>query len=147
MDRGVALVLTVVAGGLLALQTPINSALGKDVGTFQAAFVSFATGTVILAVVTGLAHGGFGQLAGVRTLAPQYLIGGLLGACIATTVLVAVRALGAAGVVAASIAGQLTMSVIVDQFGLLGVDKDPASAMKLLGVLLLAGGTLLVVRG
>jgi transporter family-2 protein len=147
VDRSVALVLTVVAGSMLALQTPINSALGKGVGSFQAAFISFATGTIILAAVVALAHGGFGQLAGVRSLAPQYLIGGVLGACIATTVLVAVRALGAAGVVAASIAGQLTMSVLIDQFGLLGVEKDPASAMKLLGVLLLAGGTLLVVRG
>ena len=39
------------------------------------------------------------------------------------------------------------MSVVVDQFGLLGVDKDPITVPKLLGVLLLAGGTLLVVRG
>ena len=61
--------------------------------------------------------------------------------------LVTVRTLGAGGVVAATIAGQLTMSVIVDQFGLLGVDKDPISVPKLLGVLLLAAGTLLVVRG
>ena len=58
-----------------------------------------------------------------------------------------VRTLGAGGIVAASIAGQLTMSVVVDQFGLLGVDKDPITVSKLLGVLLLAGGTLLVVRG
>ena len=58
-----------------------------------------------------------------------------------------VRTLGAGGIVAASIAGQLTMSVVIDQFGLLGVDKDPISATKPLGVLLLAAGTLLVVRG
>ena len=38
-----------------------------------------------------------------------------------------VRTLGAGGIVAASIAGQLTMSVIIDQFGLLGLDKDPIS--------------------
>jgi uncharacterized membrane protein YdcZ (DUF606 family) len=39
------------------------------------------------------------------------------------------------------------MSVIIDQFGLLGLDKDPISPMKAVGVLLLAAGTLLVVRG
>ena len=31
--------------------------------------------------------------------------------------------------------------------GLLGLDRDPISAMKAVGVLLLAAGTLLVVRG
>jgi bacterial/archaeal transporter family-2 protein len=147
MDRGVAVLLTAFVGSLIALQAPINSGLGKAVGTFQAAFVSFALGTVVLAVIAGLARGGFGQISEVRTLAPQYLIGGLLGAAYVTTVLVTVRTLGAGAVVAATIAGQLTMSVIIDQFGLLGVDKDPLNAMKLFGILLLAGGTYLVVRG
>ena len=62
-------------------------------------------------------------------------------------VLVTVRTLGAGGIVAASIAGQLAMSVILDQFGLLGLDKDPITVSKAIGVLLLAAGTLLVVRG
>jgi len=147
VDRGLAVLLTAVVGGMLAIQSPINSGLGKSIGTFQAAFFSFATGTIVLAVIAGLARGGFGQIAEVRTLAPQYLVGGLLGACYVSTVLVTVRTLGAGGIVAASIAGQLTMSVIVDQFGLLGVDQDPITAPKLLGILLLAVGTLLVVRG
>ena len=147
MDRGLAVVLTAVVGGMVALQGPINSQLGKTIGTFQAAFFSFATGTIILAVIAGLARGGFGQIADARTLAPQYLIGGALGACYVSTVLVTVRTLGAGGIVAATIAGQLTMGVIIDQFGLLGLDKDPISAMKAIGVVLLAVGTLLVVRG
>ena len=147
MDRGLAVALTAVVGGMVALQGPINSQLGKSVGTFQAAFFSFATGTIILALIAGLARGGFGQIAEARSLAPQYLIGGALGACYVSSVLVTVRTLGAGGIVAATVAGQLTMSVLIDHFGLLGLDKDPISAMKVIGVLLLAGGTLLVIRG
>jgi transporter family-2 protein len=147
VDRGVAVALTAVVGGMVALQAPINSGLGKAVGTFQAAFISFLVGTVVLAVIAGLSRGGYGQIAEARTLAPQYLIGGLLGACYVSSILVTVRTLGAGGIVAATIGGQLTMSVIIDQFGLLGIDKDPISAMKLGGVLLLAVGTLLVIRG
>ena len=147
MDRGVAVVLTAVVGGMVALQGPINSQLGKTIGNFQAAFFSFATGTIILAVVAGLVRGGYGQIAEARSLAPQYLIGGALGACYVSCVLVTVRTLGAGGIVAATVAGQLTMSVIIDQFGLLGLDKDPISVSKAIGVLLLAVGTLLVVRG
>ena len=147
MDRGLALGLTAIVGGMVALQAPINSGLGKAVGNFQAAFVSFFVGTVILAVIAALARGSLGQISEARTLAPQYLLGGVLGACYVSTILVAVRTLGAGGIVAASVAGQLTMSVIIDQFGLLGIEKDPISAMKAVGVLLLAAGTLLVVRG
>jgi transporter family-2 protein len=147
VDRGVAVALTAVVGGMVALQAPINSGLGKTVGNFQAAFVSFAVGTIILAFIAGLSRGGFGQIAEVRTLAPQYLLGGVLGACYVSSILVTVRTLGAGGIVAATIGGQLTMSVIIDQFGLLGLDKDPISAMKAVGVVLLAAGTLLVVRG
>ena len=147
MDRGAAVLLTAFVGGLIALQAPINSGLGKAVGTFQAAFVSFLLGTVVLAVIAGLARGGYGQIGEIRTLSAEYLIGGLLGAAYVTTVLVTVRTLGAGAVVAATIAGQLTMSVIIDQFGLLGVEKDPINVMKLVGVALLAAGTLLVVRG
>ncbi len=147
MDRGLAVVLTAVVGGFVALQGPINSGLGKAIGNQQAAFWSFATGTVVLAVIAGLVRGGYGQIAEVRTLSPLYLVGGLLGACYVSCVLITVRTLGAGGIVAASIAGQLTVSVIIDQLGILGLDKDPISVSKAIGVLLLAAGTFLVVRG
>jgi transporter family-2 protein len=147
VDRGVAVVLTTVVGGMLALQGPINSQLGKTIGNQQAAFFSFATGTIILAVIAGLVRGGYGQIAEAKSLAPVYLIGGVLGACYVSCVIVTVRTLGAGGIVAATIAGQLTMGVLIDQFGLLGLDKDPISLSKAAGVVLLAVGTLLVVRG
>ena len=146
MDRGAAVILTAAVGGLIALQAPINSVLGKAVGTWQAATVSFAIGTVALAFIALIA-GGFGALGEARHLAWYYLIGGLLGAAYVTSVLVTVRTLGAGGVTAATIAGQLTASVIVDQLGILGVGKHPFTAERAAGILLLAVGTFLVVRG
>jgi transporter family-2 protein len=88
VDRGAAVALTAAAGGLIALQAPINSTLGRSVGTFQAAFVSFAIGTVALALIAALAKGGMGQVGEARGLAWQYLCGGLLGAVYVTSVLV-----------------------------------------------------------
>ena len=55
MDRTTAVVLTAVAGGLIALQAPINSHLGKAAGTFQGALLSFLIGTAALVVVAALA--------------------------------------------------------------------------------------------
>jgi transporter family-2 protein len=146
MDRGLAVFLTACVGGLIALQAPINSQLGRAVGTLQAATVSFAIGTVLLVVLALTAGGGFGDLGEVRHISAVYLLGGILGAAYVSTVLVTVRSLGAGGVTAATIAGQLTMSVIVDQLGILGVNKQPITALRVLGIVLLAAGVFLVVR-
>lgn len=146
MDRGVAVVLTAFVGGLIALQAPINSQLGKSVGTWQAATVSFAIGTAVLLAIALIAGGGFGDLGEVRHLSWYYLLGGILGAAYVTSVLVTVRHLGAGGVTAATIAGQLTMAIVVDQLGILGVEKHSISWHRLLGVILLAAGTFLIVR-
>lgn len=146
MDRGAAVILTAIVGGLIALQAPINSQLGRSVGTFQAAFLSFALGTILLAVIAALAKGGLSQIGEARGLSWYYLTGGILGALYVTTVLVTVRSLGAGPVVAATIAGQLTASLVVDQLGILGVQRDPITAAKLVGVVLLAAGVFLIVR-
>lgn len=146
MSRGLAVLLTAGCGGLIALQAPLNSHLGKKVGTFQAAFVSFLVGTIVLVIIAGIAGGGLGKVGEVRHVAWYYLLGGVLGAAYVTTVLVTVRSLGAGGVTAATIAGQLTMAVIADQFGILGLAKQPITAGRVIGIALLAGGVFLVVR-
>ena len=146
MDRGAAVLLTAFVGGLIALQAPINSTLGKATGSFQAAFVSFAIGTVVLALIAAVAKGGFAAMGDARSLSWYYLSGGVLGAAYVTTVLVTVRDLGAGGVTAATIAGQLTASVVIDQLGILGLPKDPVTVSKVVGILLLAAGVYLIVR-
>ncbi len=147
MDRGAAVLLTAATGGLIALQAPINSILGKSVGTFQAALVSFVVGTVALCgIVVLAADGGLGAVEQLRGAPWWYLVGGLLGAAYVTCVLVTVRTLGAGGVVAATIAGQLSFSLVIDRFGLLGLEQRPLSFARVLGVVFLVLGVLLVVR-
>lgn len=146
MDRGAAVLLTAFTGGLVALQAPINSLLGRSIGTWQAAALSFAIGTAALLCIAALAKGGLGQIADARHVPWHYLLGGLLGAAYVTSILVTVRSLGAGGVLAATIAGQLAVSVVVDHFGLLGVAKQPVTVLKVFGLVLLGLGTYLVVR-
>lgn len=142
----VALVMTAVVGGLIALQAPINSLLGRAVGTFQAALVSFWVGTIVLTGIVALS-GGFGWVGSLKELPWYYLIGGLFGAAYVTTVLVLVRTLGAGGITAATVAGQLTLAVVIDRLGLLGVEARPITLTRVLGVGLLVAGTLLTVKG
>ena len=62
------------------------------------------------------------------------------------TTLMTVRELGAGGVTAATIAGQLTLSVVLDRLGVLGLEERAITWDKMLGIALLAGGTVLIVR-
>jgi bacterial/archaeal transporter family-2 protein len=146
MDRGSAVLATAAVGGLIALQAPFNARLGEAIGDLQAAFLSFVIGTLALLVLAALARGGLGTLGGARHVAWYYTLGGVLGAILAFTTLVTVRSLGAGGVTAAVIAGQLAVSVVVDHFGWLGVERSPVSVEKVAGIALLAAGTWLVIR-
>jgi transporter family-2 protein len=145
-ERLMALLVMVLAGALVAMQAPINSALGRAVGSFQAAAWSFMVGLIALLCLAALT-GGIGTPGRARELEWYYLVGGgLIGATYVTSVLVMVRTLGAGGVTAATIAGQLSMSVLLDHFGLLGLERSPLTATKVLGIGLLVAGTLLIIR-
>jgi bacterial/archaeal transporter family-2 protein len=146
VDKWVAVIITCFAGALVAMQAPINSGLGKSVGTFAAASVSFAVGATLLVLITVTVGSGFGDVGEARHLNWYWLTGGALGAAYVTTVLVSVRELGAGGVTAATIAGQLSMSVALDRAGVLGLPEKAVTVPRVVGVLLLAAGVYLIVR-
>ncbi|HEY7455871.1 MAG TPA: DMT family transporter [Solirubrobacterales bacterium] len=145
MDRGLAVILTASAGGLIALQAPINAGLGRATGSLPAALVSFTIGTLALAAIVVLS-GKAGGLGSTFDVSWYYLLGGLLGAIYVTNALVAVAAIGAGGVAAATVTGQLVASVAIDRLGLFGLDQTPIGPERVLGVALLIVGTILLVR-
>ncbi len=146
IGKTLAIALTVGAGALVALQAPVNSRLGKTVGTFQAASVSFAVGLAVLVIIALVAGGGVGELGRLGQVPARYLTGGLLGAAYVACVLVTVRSLGAGGVTAVTITGQLTMAVVIDQLGLLGVAQRSITPARVAGLALLGAGVFLIVR-
>jgi bacterial/archaeal transporter family-2 protein len=145
MDRGLAVLVTAVAGGLIAAQAPINAGLGKATGSLPAALVSFSIGTAALAAVVVLS-GKAGGLDSTFDVSWYYLLGGLLGAVYVLNALIAVSAIGAGGVAAATIFGQLVASVVIDRLGLFGLDEVPLTPERVVGVVLLLAGTVLIVR-
>lgn len=145
MDRGLAVLLTAIAGGLIALQAPINAGLGRETGSLPAALISFLIGTVALAAIV-VFSGKAGGLGSAFDVSWYYLLGGLLGAIYVTTALVAVTAIGAGGVAAMTVSAQLIASVLIDRLGLFGLDQVALGPERMLGVVLLLVGTVLVVR-
>jgi transporter family-2 protein len=146
VSRGLAVLLGVGAGCLVGMQAPINSRLGKVVGSVQAATFSFLVGTVVLVLVASFVRGGLGTLGQVGKAPWWALVGGLLGAVYVTVALVAVRTLGASGLTAVVITGQLVISVVIDRFGLFGIARQHIGSTRVIGLVLLAAGVVLVVR-
>jgi transporter family-2 protein len=145
MDRGLAVLLMAAVGGLIALQPAINAGLGRATGNVAAAFVSFAVGAVLLAALMGLS-GQAGGLTSTFDVPWHYLLGGVLGAAWVFTALALVSSIGAGGVAAATITGQLTASIAIDRLGVLGLEEAPIPLERVLGVALLLAGTYLIVR-
>ncbi len=146
MTRTLAIVLTATAGVLVGVQAPVNSRLGRSIGSVPAATFSFVVGTVALALVASAFYGGLGSFAQAGKAPAWAWIGGLLGATYVTVAILTVRTLGVSGLTALVICGQLAAAVAVDRFGLFGIAKQPIGASRIVGLVLLVIGALLVVR-
>jgi len=147
VSKELAVLATVGAGGLVAAQAPVNNILSHRVGTLGAVSINFIVGAVLVLTITFAFAGGFGGNEGADSPPWYYwLFGGLAGVGIVLTTLVTVRELGAGGLTAATIAGQLTLSVVLDRAGVLGLEERAITWDKMVGIALLAAGTVLIVR-
>lgn len=146
MDRGVAVVVAAVIGGMLASQAPLNAQLARTVGSVQAGVVALTVSFVAVALFALLT----GNLGGIRRIgeAPLHVAvgGGLIGGLYVTSIVFTVRALGVGALTAVTIGAQLAIAMVIDHFGWLGLERSPLTATRLAGVALLAAGTYLVVR-
>jgi transporter family-2 protein len=142
--RRIAGAFIVLAGLALAAQAPINAGLGDEIGGLEAALVNFVVGSIVLAVAVAATRTGTGVPAALR-VPRRYLAGGLIGAVYVTASVLLVRTIGAGGIAATTITGQLASSVALDRAGALGLDRRPLTPLRIAAVGLLIAGTCLIV--
>ena len=139
------LIVTLIAGMLITLQTGSNTRLKESLGdAVPAVVISSLIGIVLLV----------GVMAAMRTSPPPFeralaapwsaWLGGVLGAVYAVTVVVVARDLGASTLTALVLTGQLLCGVLLDHFGLLGFELHAISAGRVIGCLLLLAGTFFI---
>jgi len=139
-----ALLVAVLIGAILPLQGLVNARLGMHVGgPVVAAFVSFLVGTLMLGLYL-LATRTPIALQGSLKLPAWIWAGGAFGAIYVACFTLLVPRIGAAGMICLAVLGQVTASLLLDQFGVLQAPK-PVDWMRLLGALLVLVGVLLVV--
>jgi len=138
-----AVLLPVVAGAAIALQTVLNS-LGMR-------FLSLGGLIGFSGLVTSLI--GFGAAAVFLTRpevtwrAILYAVGsGLIGAFVLAAIVLAARMVGLGQTLSLLIASQLLVGLLVDRAGLFGPAVQDFGLLKVLGVVLILIGGVLVVR-
>ncbi len=142
----VAVFAALLSGAFAALQPPTNALVGRAVNSpINAALVSFAVGTAALAVIS-LAMGVRPTPSAVKELPWYAWAGGLYGAFFVTAAVIAAPRLGLAFFIAILVAGQLMMALLLDHFGALGLERQPITPVRLLGIALILGGVFLVRR-
>ncbi len=146
MSRLVAIICTLVAGGVVALQPPANASLARHVSDLGAAFVSGAVTVALLGAVLLIA-GHPGRLTGLGSFRPGYALGGIAGATVVAVSLIAVRTLGAGTLTALLVAAQLGVALLADRFGWFGLHTIGLTAGRWLGLGLVVAGTVLLTRG
>ncbi len=135
-----------VFGLLLPFVVRMNESLARVIGQLPASFAVHAVGAV------------FGLLVFLPLSSPQWWnnaravpwwawLGGVVGSGMVVLANRAVGVLGIASFTALTVAIQLVSSAAIDHFGWVGSPVHPMSWMRVGGIVLLALGATMVVRG
>ena len=125
----IMIILAVIGGATLSIQAAINGQLGSKVGVFKSAFLTFSVGALITALLIFF----FEPKQAVTLLdVPKWqLLGAMFGVPYIVIMVLAVQRIGTAVATVAVIFGQLTMSMLIDNFGWLGNAAIPFSMSRL----------------
>lgn len=137
--------LAVLIGVLLPLQVLLNAALGRQTaGPLFASMCSFFVGSAVLTLFWLVSRPTLDAAALARV--PWWAwTGGMIGALYVAAATFLIPRTGAAALMCLVVLGQLVGSLLVDHYGILNA-RQPVDALRIVGVVLVAGGALLVVR-
>jgi transporter family-2 protein len=135
-----------LVGAGLTVQVGMNATVRSFIGSpVLAAIVNFVVGLAALVLVA--VASGARWTPGATTAVPAWAwFGGLLGAAYVAATTVLGPRLGAAALLALTLAGQMAAALVVDHYGALGFPQSPVTPARLLGAALLLAGVLLIMR-
>jgi transporter family-2 protein len=137
-------VAAVALGGVaIAVQAPINAALGRGLGApVPAAAVSFGVGFLVLLAVS-LVQGQGAAYLKLASVPVWMLAGGALGAWYVFAAVWGVASLGVVTLVAALVLGQMTAALVIDATGALGMTVREITPTRIAAAGLVLSGLVL----
>ncbi|MEG1039569.1 MAG: DMT family transporter [Pseudomonas sp.] len=142
------LLIALLAGAAVPFQAGSNAALGRLLGhPLWASLVSLGISVLLVIPALLVLRAPLPQV-GALSQAPWWAwLGGVAGVAYITAALMLTPRLGAAGFIVCVIAGQVVSSLLIDQWGLMGLAQRPVNGVRLAGVGLIVLGMLVVQWG
>lgn len=139
------ILIAVLVGGLVPIQSSINAFLGGYMKTpLAATFINFLGGTIIVAIIVAVLFRNQVPSIAELKLIPGYLfLGGILGATFVTTIVMLTPRIGVTNMLVGAMVGQIVISILFDHFGWMNLTPQPISWQRLVGVIFLIIGVLL----
>lgn len=144
MPKIILLIMLFAAGALASCQPLVNARLAQKIGLVESSFISFLVGTIFLLAMTLIF--GRGSLTNIIQVPWWQLTGGLMGSFFVFTVILVVPKMGTGAVMAATIAAQLIMALLLDHFQVFGFRHIPVDLSRIIGAVLMLAGTWLIIR-
>lgn len=142
------LVLAMLVGAIVPVQTAINTRLRISVGSpIAATFLSFVVAAVVSSVMALLATGELVPNLTVATAQPWWAwLGGFMGVMFIAGNIVLFPKLGPVQTVILPILGQAIMGLLIDRFGLFQSPRVAVGALRLVGALIVVLGIAMVLE-
>jgi transporter family-2 protein len=142
MSNIFSIFVAVLVGACLCLQPIFISNIGKQTGALEASLISILTtvSIMLLAVV----FFGKGDISKITDIPKYYLLAGVFGLIIVVGSAFSVRILGPATALSIAIAAQVTLSVFLEYYGVLGIEQVPMSFTRVIGIILMIFGVIFI---
>jgi len=142
----VFILMAIGAGVFMVVQSNINGQVRLRLADpWQAALVSTSVSTLSLFIISAVSSRRLLPPIGKLTGGPWWLLtGGLLGACIVAASLFLVSKLGSGVLFALLVTGQMLAAMVMDHFGMLGLQVHHVNGQRIVGVALLLAGVALI---
>ena len=134
----ISMITALISGLLMSIQGVFNTRVTEKSGLWFTSsivhFVAFICCLVVLLFVRDA------NIEGFKTVNKWYLLGGVLGAGITYTVIVAISKLGPAYAVMLILIAQMSAAYLIEILGWFGTEKASFMWTKLVGFLIMIGG-------
>jgi len=147
MATAVPILVMLIAGSAIALQSLFAGTFGQRIGVMESAFIVHLGGLVLAGAIVLFMRGGNMTSLTVLKSVPWYVYtAGFMGVLIVGAYSYGVPKLGLAASITLAILVQLVLSAILDHFGVLGTVQKSFDIYRGLGIGALLLGTWLILR-
>lgn len=131
-----------IAGAAMSVQGVMNTRLGDKIGVLETnAFVQLVGMVLAVAVAFFFGKGDVRQI----VQAPWYTwLGGVLAPVITVTVMLSIAGLSPTIAISTILLSQLGVAALIDAFGWLGAQTAAFTWQKVVGLVLMAGGVIMM---